>query len=231
MQEDVDQPRLTEEIAFETTATTLSSIFFYLAHYPPSYSELTEEVRSTFKNIEDIRAGPQLSSCKYLWACIQEAMRMSPAAPGAMWREAEPDGLCIDGELIPGGYDIGVCISAIHHNEAYFPDSFAFLPERWLPPHPQSKEKPKVAYSAYNPFSLGPRGCIGRPLAMMEISVVVARVLWLMDFRLGRRELGAEAEGKPRRVDGRHHVKEYQLYSHLTSYAQGPMMEFKKKKL
>ena len=152
---------------------------------------------------------------------------MSPAAVGAMWREVEPSGLWVDGELVPGGCDIGTCTYAIHHNEAYFPDSFTFAPERWLPASSQLDGRTKASHGAYNPFSLGPRACIGRPLAMMEISIVVARVMMLMDFRLRGDGSDLVGEGRPGRLDGRHRVKEFQLYSHLTSYAQGPMLEFR----
>ena len=143
-----------------------------------------------------------------------------------MWREAESGGLFVDGEFIPGGYDVGTCIYAIHHNEAYFPDSFAFIPERWL----SSSSKPDQNLGmrdAYSPFSFGPRGCIGRPLAIMEISVTIARVMWLMDFRKAKGEIGAVGEGISGASDGRQRVEEFQLYSHLTSWAKGPFLEFR----
>ncbi|KAL9030491.1 MAG: hypothetical protein Q9196_001393 [Gyalolechia fulgens] len=118
--------------AFETTATTLAAALFYLAHYSDAYSHLAREIRTTFAAVEEIRSGPKLNSCKYLSACIQETLRMSPTVPGAMWREAEPGGAYVDQEFIPAGYDIATCIYALHHNESYFEDSFNFSPNRWL---------------------------------------------------------------------------------------------------
>lgn len=215
--------------AFETTATTLSAIFFYLSHHLPTYTILAHEIRHTFHELDDIKSGPQLNSCKYLSACIQEAIRMSPAAAGAMWREVEPGGTYMDGEFIPAGYDVGTCIYAIHHNETYFPNSFTFAPERWLPCLSDSWEESQADHAAYSPFSRGPRGCIGRAFAMMEISITIARVMWLMDFRMSGQDGVSVGEGSGGKAKGRHRVGEFQLYSHLTSYALGPMLEFRRR--
>jgi cytochrome P450 len=152
---------------------------------------------------------------------------MSPTVPGAMWREAESGGISVDGEHIPAGYDVGTCIYAVHHNEAYFGDSFSFLPDRWL--SGSAEEKLQAAQSAYNPFSFGPRGCVGRTFALIEIGITVAHVLWLMDFRMSGQEAEHLGEGKRGGVDGRDRVNEYQIYSHLTSYSYGPMLEFRKR--
>ncbi|KAL6714381.1 hypothetical protein ACLMJK_007804 [Lecanora helva] len=225
MQELMAEAQFLLVAGFETTATTLSSLFFYLANYPTAYEKLAREIRTTFSEPSEIQTGPQLQSCSYLWACIQEATRMSPAGVGVMWREAAPEGLFIDGDYVPGGYDVGTSIYAIHHNEAYFPNSFAFIPERWI--SGSDVEVSEDARRAFNPFSLGPRTCIGRPLAMMEVSVAMALVLYKMDFRAVLEEYGPSGRGTAGANNGRDHVGEYQLYSHLTSYSKGPMLQFR----
>ncbi len=169
-----------------------------------------------------------MNTCRYLSACIQETLRMSPPTPGALWREAEPGGLHVDGQYIPEGYDIGTCIYAIHHNDAYFPDSYSFLPERWL--SDRSRAKSQADRSAFHAFSIGPRGCIGRSLALIELSITLARVMWLMDFRMGEGQMRETGEGKPGRTDGRNRVNEYQIYVHLTSWSEGPVLEFRERK-
>ena len=212
-------------LAFETTATSISAVLFYLAHSATAYSRLAHEIRSTFTDLEEIVSGPMLNSCKYLSACIQEALRMSPAVPGAMWREAEPGGITVAGEYIPAGYDVGCCIYAMHHNEVYFQDSFRFFPDRWLCDNPPDNSS--AAHTVYSPFSFGPRSCIGRAFAMTEIAITLARVMWLMDFRLSETEIKNLDKGKRYKAEARNRIGEYQLYSHLTSYSQGPFLEFR----
>ena len=208
----------------------MAALFFYLTRFPTAYSKLAVEIRDRFSSVEDIQTGPDLASCNYLFACINEALRISPPAVGSHWREVEPEGLTVDGEFVPGGYEVGTCIYAIHHNEEYFPNSFDFLPERWLPGFHSSEERLAAANKAFNPFSVGPRACIGRSLAMTEISVALARVIWLMDFRQSDGDLGLIGEGMPGEINGRHRVKEYQLASHLTSWSSGPMVEFRRRR-
>lgn len=108
---------------------------------------------------------------------------MSPTAVGSHWREVESEAQWVDGEYLPGGYDVGTCIYAIHHNEEYFPDSADFVPERWLPGFEQAQGKLAAATQAFNSFSVGPRAYIGRSMALTEIGICLARVIWSMDFR------------------------------------------------
>ncbi|KAL2048039.1 hypothetical protein ABVK25_011076 [Lepraria finkii] len=123
---------------------------------------------------------PSLSQSRYLKACIDEAMRISPGVPGLLPREVQPPGLSINNIHIPTGTDVGVPHYAIHHNEAYYPDSWSYRPERWIVDATTgvSEEDVVRAQSAFCPFSIGPRGCVGKALAMKEIMVVVGRLVW-----------------------------------------------------
>ncbi|KAF1975779.1 cytochrome P450 [Bimuria novae-zelandiae CBS 107.79] len=117
---------------FETSATTLAALFFYLAHNPGAYARLEAEIRSTFSNPSEICTGSNLTSCVYLDACINETMRMSPATPGSPLREVLRGGLVVDGQFVPPGIDVGCCIYALHHHPEYFEDPDTFIPERWM---------------------------------------------------------------------------------------------------
>lgn len=52
------------------------------------------------------------------------------------------------------------------------------MPERWLDdPEYATDNKKGMA-----PFSLGPRGCIGKHLSYMEMRVIMGRLLWNYDI-------------------------------------------------
>lgn len=91
----------------DTTATTMIGFWFYTTRYPRVYDKLVEEIRTTFKSSDDIQIGTPLSSCKYLQACIDEALRVAPAGVGEMAREVLPGGLNIEGTQIPEGSHVG----------------------------------------------------------------------------------------------------------------------------
>ena len=213
----------------DTTATAITSTIFYLLHNPTTHINLTDEVIDLFPTLESIRGGPQLSRARYLRACIDEAMRISPGVPGLLPREVQPGGLSISGTYFPPGTDMGVPHYAIHHNEAYFPDSFAYKPERWIadPENGISAESVALAQSAFCPFSIGPRGCVGRALAMKEIMTVVARLVWLYEMRIS--EGSSLGEGKEALGEGRRRKGELQMRDLFVGKADGPMVEFRKR--
>ncbi|EAW11678.1 cytochrome P450 [Aspergillus clavatus NRRL 1] len=211
----------------DTSSTALAACFFYLSHNRSALERATAEVRSTFQSPEDIRMGVEMNQCVFLRACIEESMRMSPSAASSLWREAEEAGATVDGHYIPPGVDAGTCIYSIHHNPAYYPQPFTFRPERWIASECHTvKGDVSLARSAFNPFSIGPRSCIGKSLAYVELHLALANVLWAFDLRLASGDLGKTGEGVENAEYGRHRVNEYQLYDHLTAAKHGPYIEF-----
>lgn len=198
----------------DTTATTLAATFFYLTRKENkcALEKVKKEVRNVFENaeVEEIRMGEKLMGCKYLRACLDESMRMSPPVPGILPRVVLPGGLTIDGHNIPAGTEVGVSAYALHHNEAYFKDSFTFDPERFMG---------KGTVEGFSPFSFGPRACIGRNMAYMELMITMARVLWLYDFK-GVGELGERVDGGCK--------GEYRMEDFFVCHKYGPEIEFTK---
>lgn len=205
----------------DTTALTLSAAFFYLTHNARCLENAKREVRTVFegRDVEDVRPGPLLNSCRYLKACMDETMRMSPPVPGILPRAVLPGGIEIDGLLLPEGTEVSVGLYSIHHNATYFPEPFEFRPERWL----EEGEGLAVAQKAFAPFSLGPRGCIGKNMAYMEMLITMARVLVLFDIRA----VGTLGEGGPDLEVGRQRKGDYQVKDCFISSKDGPMVEFK----
>jgi cytochrome P450 len=202
----------------------MSATLFYLSRNPEQYSKVAKEIRSAFNSGKDIQGGPQLAGCRYLRACIDEAMRMSPPVPGTLWRQQvdnDTQPLVIDGHVIPKGTLFGVSAYAIHHNEAIFPDSFSYKPERWL-------ETPTVSdqLAGFAAFSVGARGCAGKPMAYTESTLVLARTLWYFDFEAAPGELGQVGAGKVGDITGRGRRDEFQLEDIFTARHDGPYLVF-----
>lgn len=216
----------------DTTSTAMAATLFYLVRSPASLQKATEEIRARFNDVEEIHQGPGLTSCTYLRACIDEAMRMSPSVGGIVPREVLPGGLVIDGEHIPAGTVVGVPHYTIHHNAAYYPNPFLYNPERWITGSSKSygvvgESSVETAHSAFCPFSIGPRGCIGKGLAYIEMSTTLARLLYMYDLR---KSAGPDpAEGNPSYEWGRQRPEEFQLIDQFTSLKDGPMVEFRRR--
>ncbi|KAI1305647.1 cytochrome P450 [Xylaria venustula] len=214
----------------DTMSTCLSAVFFYLSRNPECYRRLTTEIRSTFTSTSEIKGGPHLAACSYLRACIDEALRMTPPVPGTLWRQQvsgnkQSDPLVIDGIVVPPGTHIGVNTYALQHNEAYFPEPFIFKPERFLDP---SAPAARLAKDAFAPFSLGARGCMGKSMAYLEASLILAKTLWQFDFVQAADDTGEAGESAYWRSRGKEdRVNEYQINDIFGATHDGPCLIFK----
>lgn len=190
----------------DTASTALASFFYFLAHHPDVLDRVTKEVRGAFADVEEIVNGPGLKSLTYLRACIDESMRLCPPVPTGLKREVLPGGLLVDGEYFHAGCIMSVPLYVLHHSPEHFEDAFKFDPSRWMvqgaqgtrPCEGVTKEQLANQKAAYAPFSIGPRACIARNLAMMELLIGAARALWLYDVRLapGYETVGVGREGE-----------------------------------
>ncbi|KAI1273439.1 cytochrome P450 [Xylaria sp. FL0933] len=214
--------------AFSTSAG-ICALFFYLSRNQSCYERLAKEIRTAFISASEIRNGPQLSNCHYLRACIDETLRIAPPVPGTLWRELASDEkhnpLIIDGHVIPPETQVGVNIYALHHNENYFPDPYAFKPERWLASETPESQR-SLMYKAFTPFSIGYRGCAGKAMAYLETSLVIAKTLWHFNFKAAPGRLGEVGGGILGRADGRGRPDEYQLYDVIAGEHDGPYLVF-----
>ncbi|CZR50298.1 uncharacterized protein PAC_00170 [Phialocephala subalpina] len=146
---------------------------------------------------------------------------------GILARQVLLGGIEIDGKLIPSGTQVGTSSYAIHHNEEYFPNAFTYSPECWIvdPETGVSEEDVEQAHSAFCAFSLGSKGCIGKGLAYAELTVTLARVLFLFYLREAEGEL--IGGGKPELGFGRKRKNEYQIQDRFVGARDGPIIEFK----
>jgi aspirochlorine biosynthesis cytochrome P450 monooxygenase len=91
-----------------------------------------------------------------------------------------PEGNTIAGRFVPGGTLVTVCQKACNSSAENFRDPYEFVPERWLGDERYKDDRKK----ALQPFSLGPRNCIGMNLAYMEMRIILARLLWNFNMEL-----------------------------------------------
>ncbi|KAI2629912.1 cytochrome P450 [Hypoxylon sp. NC1633] len=190
---------------------------------------LATEIRSTFTSGVDIQGVQKLSSCRYLRACIDETLRLSPPVTSTLWRELSPTDegtwpLIIDEHTIPRETQIGVNIYTLHHNEKYFPDPSAFKPERrFFPDDAQQTERHRM-HDAFATSSIGSRVCPGKAVAYLQSSLVIAKTLLYFDFENAPGITGEV--GVARTTDSRN-IDEFQLYNAFASIHDGPNLAFR----
>lgn len=221
----------------DTTANGLCSALFYIAHYPRVYKKLVKEIRETFTSPNEILQGPTLLiKCKYLRACLDETFRLAPGGPSEMERMVRPGGATICGDLFPQDVVVGVPHWALGRNEEYFGnDANTFRPERWIAEEygetfsdlKQAEEEVSRIKRGAHPFGKGVGDCLGQKIAMLQLSMALARTLWRMDLRVVPGEhLG---EGRPKLGWGRRDRNTYMLRDAYVSVREGPILQFRKR--
>jgi cytochrome P450 len=143
-----------------TSAGGLSGITYLLLKNPEKLSNLCAEIRNSFKSQDEITM-LTTARCKYLNAVLEEGMRLYPPVPTTVPRWVPGKGEEIDGKWVPGGVAVGCNQLSCGHSELNFKHARDFIPERWLelPPGSEFENDDKAAMQ---PFSMGPRNCIGK---------------------------------------------------------------------
>ncbi|KAF2108459.1 cytochrome P450 monooxygenase-like protein [Lophiotrema nucula] len=163
----------------ETSATLLSGAFYYLLDNPDWHKRLQHEIVSAFRNESEMTFA-SLSQLKILNAVIQETFRMYPPVPTTLPRLTTQDGAMVCGKFIPPNVSVGIAQYPAYRSSHNFTDPDRFAPERFLG-DPKYEDDNR---SIIQPFSVGPRNCIGQMLAQAEIRTILARLIWHFDMDL-----------------------------------------------
>ncbi|KAK6952190.1 hypothetical protein Daesc_006723 [Daldinia eschscholtzii] len=162
----------------ETTATLLSGLTYLLLKNPRVHEKLKSEVRGAFHSPDEITI-TRVNQCKYLLGCIEEALRIYPPSPQPHQRVVPPGGAIVNGEHLPEGVAVSIPIFAASRSPQNWLEPDSFIPERWTGEDPQFNDDKR---DASQPFSFGPRNCIGRNLAYVELKIIIARLVWDFDI-------------------------------------------------
>ena len=176
---------LTQLIAgSDTISNTSCGVFYWILHgeraNPGSILPILQaELDAAIPEGEDVAKYSQVKHLPFLKRCIDEGMRLhSTSAIGLPRIVTSPAGISFDDAYFPCGTILSVPSYTIHHlAEIWGPDVEQFKPDRWL--HLNKKQK-----MAFNPFSYGPRACVGQNVAVMELQIILGSVFRRYEFVL-----------------------------------------------
>ena len=173
----------------DTSAATLSWTLHLLSLHPDKQERVAKEVRSVLANAETKPIlKSHISKMPYLDAVIKESMRLYPVAPFIVRKLTSDITIPIDeGDLatpnsnktcsMPASTFACIWIYALHHNPKLWQRPNEFLPERWIDPELRDQDVGQKEYGAYMPFAIGPRNCLGQPLAQAVLRILLARII------------------------------------------------------
>ncbi|KAM5360147.1 hypothetical protein ACJZ2D_013962 [Fusarium nematophilum] len=168
----------------DTTAASLTCLFYQLATNPEACKRLQAEV-DEFCAENSAPSHTGLSKLKYLQACIDESLRLHPPVPSGLQRMTPPEGIQLGDKFIPGNTIVQIPTYVLNRDERAFERPTEFIPERWT----TRRELTKNA-TVFAPFSIGRYSCVGKQLGLMELRFVTAEILRQYDVRLANEDTG-----------------------------------------
>ncbi|KAI6091573.1 putative cytochrome P450 [Hypoxylon rubiginosum] len=178
----------------ETTAWTLSVIFFYVLNDRNVYDTLMKELEHALPDpasrpsCSDLEKLPYLISLRLSYGVSTRLQRVSPDGP-MLYRPSDAVSATKLEYVIPRGVPVGMTSVLVHHNPKLFPRSTEFDPKRWL----DSEGKRDRSLEKYIlSFSKGSRQCVGINLAYAELFMVVGLILRRLGPRLRLYETGLD---------------------------------------
>ncbi|KAF5350359.1 hypothetical protein D9757_013717 [Collybiopsis confluens] len=190
----------------DTTADSAAAIMWYILANKPVYERLMEELDQNVGMLSQELTSPdelpkhdQVKSLPYLAATIQEALRMfatnSFGLPRVVSDTSKP--VTLLGQNILPGTQLSVPAYTIQRDvNIWGDDANEFKVERWLQDGDISsvnnnvkKGDPKLLLT----FGVGPRTCIGKNLANMQLQLLIATILLRYKLELCNPEEDLEA--------------------------------------
>jgi cytochrome P450 len=161
----------------DTTACTLSWMFYILATNPEIQAKVQEEIDEhlpadtdiTFKTVGH-------SELPYLHGVLYETLRLYPPVP-IDTKEAVADDVLPDGTPVPAHAKLNFTPYTMGRDPTRYTNPEMVIPERWIPfKEPQPHEFPV--------FQAGPRICLGMNMAIFEAKIVAGMLLRDYTFTL-----------------------------------------------
>lgn len=169
--EELTAEALTQLIAgSDTTSNSSCALLYHVARTPGCLAKLQREVDGAVGGVE-VPTYEMVRDLPYLQNVVNETLRIHSTSGIGLPRQIPEDasrGIELLGRYFPPGTVLSVPSYTMHHSkEIWGEDADEFRPERWDGVTARQK-------NAFIPFSYGPRACVGRNVAEMELKLIVA---------------------------------------------------------
>ncbi|KAF2200129.1 cytochrome P450 [Delitschia confertaspora ATCC 74209] len=168
----------------DTTATAMGSLLRFILLDNRVFARVRQEIDIAEKNghlSSPIQYEETRQHLPYFVACVKECLRLNPPAPNLFVRVTPQGGKTIDSYFIPGGTEITSHAYSLHRDRnLYGEDAEEFNPVRWL----ESESKSWEFEAAQITFGMGPRGCLGKDIAIMELYKLLPELIRRFDIEL-----------------------------------------------
>ncbi|KAK4492219.1 hypothetical protein RD792_003019 [Penstemon davidsonii] len=179
----------------DTSSVLITMLMKNLAELPHVYEKVLKEQNEIASSKEEgeFLQWEDIQKMKYSWNVVCETARISPPVFGA-FREAITD-INYAGYDIPKGWKMCWSSSFTHKDESLFSDNMRFDPSRF------EGAGPTTPFS-YVPFGGGPRMCLGKEFARLEVLIFLYNVVRKFRWELQIPDEKIEYDPMPTPVKG-----------------------------
>lgn len=141
-----------------------------LAFHQDLQERLFEEAQKIAPDFQDIT----MENSPYIFAFLHEVLRLHCPVNVVPMKCRKETQISSSGKSydIPPGFVFDISIHAIHLNAKHWKEPLTFDPNRFL-----DGEGKFASPSAFMPFAIGPRACIGKQIALMELTIASAMLV------------------------------------------------------
>lgn len=195
----------------DTTSSALTWFFWLLASHPEVEHRILQEVRAVRAKRKLGSVGTEafdyeeLREMQYIHAAISESMRLYPPVPINTM-------MCYEDQVFPDGTAVKKGWFVTYHAYAmgrmvgiWGEDCMDFKPERWL--DEDGNFQPENPYR-YPAFHAGPRMCLGKEMAYIQMKSIIACVLerFVIDV-IDKESIPGKTQALTLRMKGGLHVR------------------------
>ncbi|CAH9109689.1 unnamed protein product [Cuscuta epithymum] len=164
----------------DTIASALTSFFWLLSKHKEVRDRIRAESGRVMEPDQQLPTYQQIRDMHYLTAAVHESMRLYPPVQFDSKICAADDTLP-DGTFVRKGARVTYHPYAMGRMESIWgPDCREFRPERWLE---NGDFRPECPFK-YPVFQAGPRVCLGKDMALVEIKSVAVAVIRAFDVEV-----------------------------------------------
>lgn len=169
----------------DTSSVALSWFFWLITMHPTVEDKIVREICSVLietRGTDDVTSWTEeplgfdeIDRLVYLKAAISETLRLYPSVPEDS-KHVENDDVLPDGTFVPAGSSVTYSIYAAGRMKSTWgEDCLEFNPERWISPI----DGKFINHDQYRfvAFNAGPRICLGKDLAYLQMKTIAAAVL------------------------------------------------------
>jgi cytochrome P450 len=161
----------------DTITSALTWLFYLVATHPLVESKILEEIKENFGHKEKpwILSIDEVKKLVYLHGAICEALRLFPPIPFERKEAVTPDILPSGHHVYPNAMILFSLYAMGRDKDIWGEDYSEFKPGRWI------SERGGIVYAPsykFFSFNAGPRTCLGRDLAFIQVKMIAASILW-----------------------------------------------------